>query len=67
MGKLSFVPLGSLAVGSTFRFIDYTYMPVGDIYRVVGSEFEMVDYVSISDLFSPVYCAINYCEVLPIK
>lgn len=62
-----YVRLSSLSVNDTFRFINYADKPSGPVYRVAGREFDCVTYVDPSDLFSPVFYAINYAFVYPIN
>lgn len=62
----AFVFLGSLSIGSCFRLVRFDGSFSSDVFRVVGFEFSMVDFVSVSDLFSVVFSAINYLLVLPI-
>lgn len=61
------VRLSSLSVNDSFRFVDYREKPSGPVYRVVGYEYNCVTFVNLLDLFSPVYYAIDYAFVQPIK
>ena len=64
---MSHVCISALSVNDTFRFVDYRDLVVGPVYRVVGYEFNCVTYVNTLDLFSPIYHAIDYAFVKPIK
>ena len=56
--------LSDLSVNDFFRFLNYKDLPSGPLNRVVGREFTTVTFVSVDDLFSPIYNAIDYCHVI---
>lgn len=60
------VTLGSLDVGSLFHLSTYDGLPLSGVYRVVGCEGDIVNFVSNFDMFSPVFSAINYLMVYVI-